>query len=400
MMVMLSSVRCTEFVASEPKTLYMIRHGESTWNAATLGIVSQGFWGFVGKVTGHTGHDMTYSDAPLTWCGIYQALNLCYELSRNEKCKNLMDEIKAPANFPCKITSTINVLRDTSTGPPNAIANEIVTDVGSGVMYLGASPLVRAIDTLWFATLFASTAVMSHVEILPMIQEIGAGWDATLHIERLPKNYEARTKSYREAAADAKPGLLADLIKETAVSIKKRHTDQIGIITALPGFKAASADPENFNLDVAHAAFYGTLKITNLNMMLNFQHAITGQDRPSLQDVMRTELFGVMNASPKTKFLLGGHSMFFGAILVAAGDPDCIAQGALHQSNGALWVATYTKGAKPALTNCRVLYGGFKGKVSRSSPIRAIADYRGVTFTLEGIEVLESLEQELTLLAA
>jgi hypothetical protein len=260
-----------------------------------------------------------------------------------------------------------------------AIAKEIVEGVtvtGTVDLYLGVSPLVRAIDTLYFATYFAEHR--GPVEILSMIQEIGNTWDAAIHAQRLPENY--LTVNFNKAADPDR--LKADLSAEVAETLKKRHQLQINIIVRL-------------GIITDHEAFYKSLLVTNRAQLLDFQFAIRGKDRLELQEEMRTALFKVVDDSPQTKFLLGGHSVYFGHLLHSDGDDDCKAQGALLQSNGALWTVTYTKGATPKLTNCRILYGGFKNKPEEG---RFNGIYPGISF--QSLEVLDSLEEDLTDLPA
>jgi hypothetical protein len=350
-------------------------------------------------LSGKNGHDFRYSDAALTPCGIYQALNLCYQISQSPKCYAVMESIKRKSGFTCKIKESINQLNFGGT----ELAQHIIQGVNGFTlneafeihdvprMFLGVSPLVRAIDTLFFATYFAEHVnVMGRVEILSMIQEVGSGWDGTIREERLPPGYKALTESFRaqkkvdEKAAEEARRSLADKV---AITLKNTQEFQREIMDGL----------KNTPLTRAHTAFYEALVVTHKAQLLDFQHAISEEDRPNLQGKMRTALFGLMDASEHTEFLLGGHSMYFGHLLDAEGDANCKAHGKLLPSNGALWRAEYKKGAQPKLSKCEVIYGGFRDKVDDDN--EAIREkYPGRSF--ESLEVLDSLEEDLADLSA
>eukprot|EP00299_Pterocystis_sp_00344_P008260 c3061_g1_i1.p1 GENE.c3061_g1_i1~~c3061_g1_i1.p1 ORF type:complete len:500 (-),score=99.05 c3061_g1_i1:40-1350(-) len=385
------------------KTMYLIRHGYSAWNKAQASMFSSRtmIGAYISRISAEK-DTSPLTDAELDQVGISQALLLCSALNGaivktavprcvgvgnkfNPNAIPLEHDARSWSCFCRHLASLLDPKMDQhSDGNFNELHRPVFEEYHSheaatyshaelitgtfqrsvapdaralpSVQYV-VSPLVRAIDTLYFAMLSRYSGFRTNelrLQVSPYIQEIGKGFDGQVHSNRA-----------------------------TIENIHRMHDAQAEQLTqTMTTFKAVIGQEQTNILSAGMRDFY-----TNMAVPFRSQEEFAEffQSDRHTKDVykkmMRFFLRDVVTKMTSDYIVAAGHSHFFGKLLASFSDDDnCIVQGKAMLDNGAVWqVGVYDNEDGPdavkrpfVIRNCELIYGHLKKKETPRSeePLR------------------------------
>jgi len=369
---------CAGLMLAEPvsavdKILYLIRHGDSIWNKA--GLVSKGWDRFatsilsIPKANPHWAHVGHFTDAPLSPKGIMDALSLCVDIygendsGKTGLCMNMVDDLKAlGTNYAPEAR---NALREPSSDKAGAPTNADILSNAERSEHIQhyTSNLVRAIDTLFFAVYPSLVdGRVPSVMSTSYIQEIGTGWDASMHHFRTQCFVGGESGRHRACS-------------------KNRHDTQTESFDSFEHSEAfANAFCDLFNScpgdEVGeHKRYYDSLEIMPRKEedYFQFQHDEIQEDRasPTVYLKMYQKFLDLVAESDADYAVVAGHSHYFGHLLHNLGADDrCHNFGNAMQHNGAVWRVKLTSTPNDTgendhmISECKIVYGRFKKETS------------------------------------